>query len=180
MKLVTRFLSRARAFAIVIGFADGILTALTLAAGHLFNGQSPSLGLSLRIAGGSAVCGVFVFFTAEYARLRGELIRAEMQLNLTVRGRLATTKLGKRVRAEALLSAILSSGANFIGAFSPLLVGGYTHGPRVLMLSPSIIALALLGLLLAHTVQGRYILWIGGLVAAGIALSLFGVWLHIA
>lgn len=80
-------------FAIVVGFTDGILNALTLAADHFIAEARPSVALSLRIGFGSAICGVFVFFTAEYGRLRSELLDAERQLNLVPGGTFATTSL---------------------------------------------------------------------------------------
>jgi VIT1/CCC1 family predicted Fe2+/Mn2+ transporter len=180
MKLSSRLVGRAQAFAVVVGLTDGILTALTLAAGHLLSGERTSLGFSFRVALGSAVCGIFVFFTAEYARLRGELIHAEMQLNLPRRGRFATTQLGKQVRSEGVVSAILSSSANFLGAFFPLLMGTSGHLSPLGALVPSLAALGMLGAALAHTVHGNYAAWIGGLIVAGLALSLLGIWLHIA
>lgn len=167
-------------FAVVVGLTDGILTALTLAAGHLVAGTKPTFGLSLRIAVGSAVCGVFVFYAAEYARLRGDLIHAEKELNLSTRGRFVTTQLGKQVRLEAASSAILSSGANFVGALLPLVLGSVMPSPPLLAMFPSILALAVLGWVLARIVQGRAVSWIAALAAAGIVLSFVGVWLHIA
>jgi predicted membrane protein (TIGR00267 family) len=180
MKLVSRSFVRMQTFAVVIGLTDGILSALTLAAAHLFRGERPSASFSLHIALGSAVCGIFVFYTAEYARLRGRLIHAERQLNLPKHGIFATTQLGKQVRAEAVFAAVLSSGANFLGAFFPLVMAGAIHGSLFLAISPSLIALALLGIVLARTVHGSYIFWMIGLILGGIALSFFGVWLHIA
>jgi predicted membrane protein (TIGR00267 family) len=172
--------SGSQMFAIVIGLTDGILTALTLAAGHLVAGTKPTLGLSFRIALGSAICGIFVFYAAEYARLRGELIHAEKELNLSSRGHFVTTQLGKQVRAEAAMGAVLSSSANFIGALLPLFLGSLMPSPAVLAVVPSIIALAVLGWVLARIVNGRRVLWVGALVLAGIALTFAGQWLHIA
>lgn len=172
--------NRTQTFAIVVGFTDGILTALTLASGHLVAGTRPTLGLSFRIAFGSAICGVFVFFTAEYARLRGELIHAERQLNLSSHGQFVTSQLGKQVRADAFTSAFISSSANFLGALFPLCLGSFMPGPAFLAVLPSIMALGLLGLTLAHIVRGTAAVWIAALVASGVALSIIGVWLHIA
>ena len=180
MKLLSRSFFRTQAFAVVIGLTDGILSALTLAAAHLARGEPPSPGFSLRVAMGSAVCGIFVFYTAEYTRLRGRLIHAEKQLNLPRHGIFATTQLGKQVRAEAVFAAILSSSANFLGAFFPLMMGSVVHGSLLLAISPSLIALALLGAALARTVHGSYLLWVASLILGGIVLSFLGVWLHIA
>jgi VIT1/CCC1 family predicted Fe2+/Mn2+ transporter len=112
--------------------------------------------------------------------LRGELIHAEGQLNLASRGQFVTSQLGKQVRAEAFASALISSTANFLGALFPLCLGSLMPGPALLAVIPSIVALGLLGLTLAHIVRGRAVVWIVALVAAGIALSIIGVWLHIA
>lgn len=170
---------RRHAFAIVIGLTDGILTALTLAANDLVEGQRAASFLALRVAVGSAVCGIFVFFTAEYARLRSELLHAERQLNLTTRGVFASRHLGIQIRKEALGSAALSSASNFLGAFFPLLIGEFLHA-RYLALLPPVLTLAVLGAALAYTIQGRYVLWVISLAAAGVVFSWIGIVLHIA
>lgn len=179
-RAVHRATTSAQVFALVIGLTDGILTALTLASGHLVSGTRPTLGLSFRIALGSAICGIFVFYTAEYARLRGELIRSEKQLNFSTRGHFVATRLGRQVRREATASAVCSSLANFAGALFPLAVGSFMPGPPLLAALPSLLALATLGAALAHIVHGRSAVWVFVLVAGGIALSVIGVWLHIA
>lgn len=168
------------AFAIVVGLTDGILNALTLAAGHFVAGARPTIALSLRIAFGSAICGIFVFFTAEYARLRGELLDAERQLNLSSDGKLATTSLGRQVRRDAVLSASISSGANFFGAILPLILGAVLPGPALLAIVPSIVALGLLGAILANSIHGSTPLWTIVLMLSGVVFSVLGVWLHIA
>lgn len=172
--------NRNQTFAIVVGLTDGILTALTLASGHLLTSTRPTWGLSLRIAAGSAICGIFVFFTAEYARLRGELLHAERQLNLSSSGQFVTSQLGKQVRADALASAVISSTANFLGALFPLCLGSMMPGRALLAVVPPIAALGVLGIALAKIVMGNTLIWIAALVASGVALSLIGAWLHIA
>jgi len=42
------------------------------------------------------------------------------------------------------------------------------------------LALGLLGAVLAHTIHGRYFLWIASLAIAGLVFSFIGVLLHIA
>ncbi len=169
-----------RAFAVVVGLTDGILNALTLAAGHFVSGQKPTIQLSIRIAAGSAICGVFVFFTAEYARLRGELLDAERQLNLSDRGRLATTNLGRQVRREAVVSAFASSVSNFLGAFFPLWFGSVIPGRTLFALFPSVAALGILGALIARSIHAKLSLWVLALTLSGVLFSILGVWLHIA
>lgn len=169
-----------RSFAVVIGLTDGILNALTLAASHFVSGQRPATALSIRIAIGSAICGIFVFFTAEYARLRGELMESERQLSLAASGKFATTNLGRQVRNDAIASAAFSSAANFLGAFLPLWLGAVIPGQTVLAIVPSIAALGLLGAILAKSIHGRVALWVSLLMLSGIIFSILGVWLHIA
>lgn len=167
-------------FAIVVGLTDGILNALTLAAGHFVTGSRPSLMLALHIALGSALCGVFIFFTAEYARLRSELLEFERQLNLTSKGRLATTSLGKQVRKEAMFSGAVSSAANFAGALIPLMLGATVHGAAVFAIVPAIIALGMLGAILAWSIRGSVWRWTLVLMSSGVLFSALGIWLHIA
>jgi hypothetical protein len=86
----------------VIGPVDGILTALTLAAARILTPDQPiDISLALRIALAASLSGGFVFFVAEYARLRGELVHAARHLNLASTGRLATSHLGQEVLRES-------------------------------------------------------------------------------
>jgi predicted membrane protein (TIGR00267 family) len=165
---------------LVLGFSDGILTALTLAAGRLTSpGRVIPLDLALRIAAGALASGAFVFFVARYAELRGELVRAERQLNLTSRGRLAAGHLGSTVTNEAILSACISSVAAFSGALVPLLVAALFPAYRWASIAAALVALALLGAGLARAVHGRVLRWSLGLVAGGGALSVLGAYLKI-
>ncbi len=165
---------------IVLGLADGILTALTLAAGRLVHtGQGISVGFALRIAAGALAAGAFVFYVGSYSRLRGELIRAERELSLTSHGRLAATRLGWAVFIEALSTTILSSLADFVGALVPMLTAVLLPDFRGGAVLASLGSLGILGLVLARAVHGSYWLWSVALVAGGVVLSILGIRLHI-
>jgi predicted membrane protein (TIGR00267 family) len=180
MKSLIGFLRRRTLLPTVLGLADGILTALTLAAGQL-TGPSHELPISrgIRIAVAALVSSAFVFYVARYAQLRGELVHAERQLNLMSHGRLASTRLGRSVRIEAFVSAVVSSIASFLGALIPLLTGTlfptFRWGPVVTSLG----SLGILGIALARVVHGSSWSWCGGLVMGGVLLSLAGIRLHI-
>lgn len=166
---------------LVAGLSDGILTALTLGAGHMLPGSTPmSVSLALRVACAGAVSGAFVFFVAHYAERRGELVEAERQLNLTSHGRLATSRLGRAAIAEAAIQAAIASGCAFCGASLPLLVSALIPQPRWLGVLVALMALCLLGYFLARTVYGHTWRWMVGLLLGGVALTLLGVWLDIA
>jgi VIT1/CCC1 family predicted Fe2+/Mn2+ transporter len=172
---------REHAFALVMGMSDGILTALTLAAGSVLgSGQPLGTGLALRIAAASAVSGTFVFFAAEYSKLRGELAHAERQLNLTSRGRLAATRLGRAVLVETAVKAGLASLCNFLGALFPLALGAFLPRPAWLPVAAAIVALGLLGGAVARSVRGNSFRWAAGLMMAGLLLTLVGYRLHVA
>jgi hypothetical protein len=179
MKPLTRWFRRGDMFAIVIGMTDGILTALTLAAGKLLSGARPDSAMALRVSGASALSGAFVFFTAEYARQRAGLVHAERQLNLASHGRLATTRLGEAVRRDTLRSAGIAVACNFAGALLPLICGAHLPGPPWLAIPVAVIALGALGGAVAQSVYGHRILWVLALMAAGLVLSLAGVMLHV-
>jgi hypothetical protein len=148
-------------FALVVGLTDGILTALTLASGRLFaSTERLTLGLALRIALASSVSGVFIFFTAEYSRLRGQLVHAGRQLNLAAHGHLATTQLGKAIQRDAISAALLSSTCNFLGAILPLLLGVAFPVLRWLPVAAAVAILGILGAVLAHTVYGNALRWL--------------------
>lgn len=167
-------------FASVVGLTDGILTALTLASGKLVASDGRiTLGLSLRIAIAASSSGMFIFFTAEYAKLRGELVHASKQLNLASHGHLATTRLGKAVRREAVNSAFLSSMFNLLGAFIPLFMAVAFPLAPWLPIAIAVAALGALGAALAHTIHARIALWAPALMIAGAFLAFIGVKIHL-
>lgn len=57
---------------IVAGLIDGILNALTLAAGRLIHtgGEGATQSLALRVSVAAGATTIFVFFVAHYAQLR--------------------------------------------------------------------------------------------------------------
>jgi predicted membrane protein (TIGR00267 family) len=166
---------------IVAGVIDGMLTALTLAAGTLFNkGGALSLALVGKVAVFSACTTVFVFFVAHYTELRSELVRSERELNLLSHGRLATTRLGQQVRREALLGSLVASLCSLIGAAIPLLLGLLLPGLPVLSVALAVGLLGGLGALLAMSLFGSPLVWAIGMMLGGIALTLIGVNLDIA
>ena len=167
-------------FASVVGLTDGILTALTLASGKLLSSDGRiTLGLSLSIATAASSSGMFVFFTAEYAKLRGELVHASKQLNLASHGHLATTQLGKAVRREALNSALLSSMCNVLGAFIPLSMAVAFPLLPWLPFVTAVAALGALGAALAHTIHGHMAFWTPALMISGAFLAFIGLEIHL-
>ncbi len=167
-------------FALVIGLVDGILTALTLAADKIVSSHELiNITLALRISAATALVGAFIFFVAEYARLRGELVQAERHLNLMSHGRLATTQLGRVIFHETLRGTLISSFCSFLGALLPLMSGAVLSGPRWLPIFVAIVALVILGVGLAHSVYGSMVRWAVALIIAGIFLTAVGVKLHV-
>jgi predicted membrane protein (TIGR00267 family) len=162
---------------VVAGLIDGILTALTLAAGRLVRaeGEGATFGLALRVSVAAGATTIFVFFVAHYAQLRLELIRHERELNLTEHGRLAATSLGRRVFMEAMYKAILASVFSLIGAFLPLTLCTLLPSPAWLGLGITIVALGGLGALLARTFYGSSLIWGIVLLLGGVALAFVGV-----
>jgi predicted membrane protein (TIGR00267 family) len=171
---------RGRAFAIVIGVTDGILTALTLAAARVVSSADPlTVNLALRIAAASALSGMFVFFAAEYIHQREGLVHAERQLSLRSGGHLAATHLGRAVLRETLWAAVLSSVCNFAGALVPLLAGALAPERSWLAVAVGILVLGGLGVAGARATHGRLIVWVGALMAAGVVLAAIGLKLRI-
>jgi VIT1/CCC1 family predicted Fe2+/Mn2+ transporter len=171
---------RKHIFALVIGLTDGILTALTLGSSKVISSTEPiTIGLALRISSASSLSGVFVFFTAEYVRMRGELVHAERQLNLTSRGHLATTYLGRAVLQETVRGAVLSSVCNFIGALAPLIAGALLPGFSWLAIATALLVLGALGAVAGRYTYGSPILWAVSLICAGALLTLAGLKLRI-
>jgi VIT1/CCC1 family predicted Fe2+/Mn2+ transporter len=164
----------------VAGLCDGILSALTPAAGRMLDAARPmTMGTAFRVAAGALASGAFIFFVGHYAQLRGELVHAERELNLTAHGRFARTRLGAAVLRDALAATVIGSGCSFLGALLPLAISALFPGQAWLGIAAAIGILGLLGLGLARTLYGSSIRWALCLVVSGILLSYLGVRLRI-
>jgi predicted membrane protein (TIGR00267 family) len=180
VKAFSRLSWRENIFALVVGLTDGILTALTLASGELLAPAGKiTISLGLRIAVASSLSGIFIFFTADYARLRQELVHASKQLNLASHGRLATTQLGKAVQGDAVGAAFVSSLFNFLGAISPLIIGVAFPAPRWLPIVAAVAMLGILGATLARTLYGNMARWSVALMISGTFLAIVGMEIHL-
>ena len=162
------------------GLVDGILNALTLAAGRILRSADGSdLGLAVRVAIATGLTTAFVFFVAHYAELRAELLRAERELNLLSHGRLATTQLGRRALKSAASGALLAAMCGVLGAMAPLLMCAYVPGPRWIGLGGILVMLAGLGGLLAKSFHGSVIFWSVSIASAGAILTYVGLQIDI-
>ena len=164
---------------ITAGVIDGILNALTLAAGRLLKGGGADFALAWRVGAATAVTTLFVFFVAHYAELRAEIVRAEKELNLMSHGKLAQTALGRRAVLEALAGACLAAFCGLLGAMVPLLLCHFFAEPRWIGIVFTLALLGVMGWILARSVHGAAIYWCSALVAGGIALTWLGVALDI-
>lgn len=162
---------------VVAGLIDGILNALALAAGRLVHtgGEGATLSLAMRVSIAAGATTIFVFFVAHYAQLRLELVRHERELNFTEHGRLAATRLGRRVLLESLYKAMIASVFSLAGALFPLVLCTVLPTPAWLGLATTIIALGGLGALLARTFYGSPVIWSVGLLLGGIVLTFIGM-----
>lgn len=171
--------ARQHEFAVVLGLTDGILTALTLAAGRIVESRTGlSLTLGLRVATASAFAGGVVFFTAELARRNHELVHAEQQLNLLSHGKLATTRLGHFVLVESSKASAVVVVSNFLGALLPFLVGLISHFAWI-PICFALISLGALGAAIATVTYRSRMQWVASLILAGAALTVLGLWLRI-
>lgn len=165
----------------VLGLTDGVLTAVTLAAGALVapEGHPMSTRLAVRIALAALASSAFVFYVAQYSHLRDELVRLETQLSMTEHGKFAASHLGRQVAIEALFAAAVASTASFLGALIPLLLGASFHNFRWTAIVAAVGSLGVLGGVLARLVHGSFWRWPIVLMAGGVALSTLGIVLHI-
>lgn len=163
-----------------VGLTDGILTALTLASGRLLREhEAIDWNLAWRVATVSAVSGALTYFIAEYARQRRELVRAERHLNLTFRGQLAATRLGRAVFRDALTGMIAAGLCGFLGALLPLAIAAVLPSSGWMALLSSGIALSVLGAGVGRASRGNIIRWSLSLVGVGLFLALLGAVLHV-
>jgi hypothetical protein len=164
---------------IFAGLVDGILNSLTLAAGRLVNRGVIDPALVVKVATATGVTTLFVFFIAHYAELRAELVRAERQLNLTERGRLATSQLGRAALVAAIRGAGLATLCGIVGAVTPLVIFLVLPGSRELGFPFVFALLAMLGALLAKSFDGSPLLWASIIALAGAGLTWVGMKLNL-
>jgi VIT1/CCC1 family predicted Fe2+/Mn2+ transporter len=163
-----------------LGTADGIINALTLASATVIHGTGLTLSLALRVAAVALISSIFTVFVAEYGQLRAELARAERELSFTGSGRLAASHLGRQVAREAAVASAIASGASFVGALTPLLIGAALSGYSWSALIVAVAALGALGGALATAVGGQRRRWILTMMVMGIAVAAAGTYLNVA
>jgi predicted membrane protein (TIGR00267 family) len=178
MRRLRRLLAR-EPLALVLGVADGALTAVTLGAGRLVgNGPPIDADLAVRIALAATVTSAFVFFVARYSELRRSLVHAERELSMS--SHLAATALGSRVLRESAEAAAIAGLAGLPGALVPLGIGVLAAPASWVAILAAVLMLAALGVFIARGVQGSPLRWAAGMVASGLALSALGAALRIA
>lgn len=147
-------------FAIVIGLMDGILTALALASARIVGAGDPiSLDLAFRISAGAAISGLFIFFVAEYARQRAELVSAELHLRLSSEGKLAVGALGRSAFHKAVTGATISAACSFSGSLLPLLPAALFPKMAWLAMAAAFLALGILGVALSKVASANPVRW---------------------
>ncbi|WP_327049104.1 hypothetical protein OG320_15170 [Microbispora sp. NBC_01189] len=105
---------------------------------------------------------------------------AAKQLNLTSRGRLATTRLGQAVIREALSSITVAGAASFLGALLPVAVGVVLPGPSWVPLAISVAILGAPGAGIGAAVGGAPARWSCALAIGGACVAAVGLPLDIA
>ncbi len=174
------FIGRERLFFVITGLVEGMLTALTLAAGKMLRpGESIAGDLALRIGMAAGFPTIVVFFAAEYARQRQELLHMAHQLNLTRRERLADGKLGRQAWRESSLSALASGLCSFGGAAIPLLAAGEIPGSGWPAIAVTVGCLGGLGAGIGYTTASCKTCWALALVIAGGLLTGLGYLLQV-
>jgi hypothetical protein len=164
-----------------LGFADGILNALTLASASLLGSRAHATAeLSGRIGVAALVTAGFALFVAEYADSRGGLRHASRQLNLGSEKDLSATRLGRDALRRAGGHSALAAVSSLVGASLPLLLAAVLPGPGWIAAAISVAALGALGAVLAGAVLGSRLRWAFTLSLGGVAVTAVGAWLKIA
>lgn len=163
-----------------LGIVNGIINALTLASATVIHGTGLTPALTLRVGVVALISSIFTVFVAEYGRLRAELARAEHELSFTHSGHLAARHLGHQAARQTAVASAIASGASFIGAFTPLLVGAAIAAYRWSALIVSVAALGALGGALATAVGGKRRRSIITMMVMGTAVAAAGTYLNIA
>lgn len=165
----------------VLGLTDGLLNALALASSSILGTTgSVSVGLALRIGTAALITAAFTMYVADYAERRRTLVRASRELNLTKRGQLATTQLGRTQMRRSLAAMAIAAVASFAGAALPLLAGALLPVPPWTILALAILALAGLGWLLGKALAGNRLRWSALMGTGGLLVAFIGLQLQIA
>ena len=172
--------TRESLFFVVTGLAEGILTALVLTAGAILRpGHLPSLGLAVKIGLAAGCPETLVFFAAEYARQRSELLRIELQLNLTRSGRLASSRLGRLALRDAFGAALLSGTCAFAGAGIPLVIAAMVPGVTWEAIAIALACMALFGAGIGWATRSCKTCWAVAFTLSGAAVAVLGAWLQV-
>lgn len=172
---------RAALLPLALGFADGILNALTLAAASMLGSDAhATTGLALRIGIAAFVTAGFAVFVADYADTRGGLRHASRQLNLESESGLAATRLGRDALRRAVAQSLLAAISSLLGAALPLLLAAALPGPGWVAVAVAVAALGVLGAALASVVLGGRVRWALALIAGGVVVTVVGAWIKIA
>lgn len=167
-------------FFVITGLAEGILTAMILAAGRILEPSgAATAGLAVRVGLVAGLPEAVVFFAAEYSRQQGDLARMERQLNLPPRRQLAAGRLGRQALEQSLSAACVASACSFVGAAVPLVLASVIPGSGWVSLLAAATCLALLGYGIAYTLSGCRVCWALVLALAGGVLSVLGVYLKV-
>jgi predicted membrane protein (TIGR00267 family) len=165
---------------LVLGLCEGIITVLTLATKLLVkSGALVTLGFAVRVSLVSLITGLFVYFISQYSELRRELLHLELEINLTDRGHLATTQLGKKIINEAIIMTLVGSVFAFLGSFIPLLIAILVQSHKWASLVSAVVLLGILGIFLANLVHGSKVRWILSLIISGLLVAYIGLQLDI-
>ena len=167
-------------FFIITGLIEGMLTALTLAAGKMLRpGDALTGGLAVRIGLAAGFPTAAVFFAAEYARQRKELLRMAYQLNMIRRERLFAGNLGRQALRESFVSAVVSGLCSFGGATAPLMVASEIPGAGWASIMVVMACLGVLGAGIGHTTLSCKTCWALAFVVVGGSMAWLGYFLRI-
>jgi hypothetical protein len=166
-------------FNVALGLTDGLLTALVLTAGTLVGGAvRVSIDQAVRVSSAAALSGLFTVLVSDFVRLRVELSHAAQELNLTSVRPLLASRLGTKVRMQALAAALVTTACSFGGAMIPLASAALI---RVGWAGPAAAGTSLvaIGAVFGRLLSGNPLIWAMLLFSGGAMISLVGVWLRI-
>ncbi len=166
-------------FPLSLGFTDGIITSLMIAARLIFLHQPLALSLAFRIAIGSASVGAFSYFIATFASNRASLTRLSRQLNPSSPWKLFKGNLPNEVLIESIIGTTISGLSGFLGSLIPLGTFSITNSNVLVSLIATEAAMGVLGYSLSLSFDGRRIPWTSGMILFGIAVMLIGSYVKI-
>jgi VIT1/CCC1 family predicted Fe2+/Mn2+ transporter len=166
---------------VLLGFTDGVLTALVLASGTISGSVHgwPGVLLAIKVGVFAFTSGFFVYFVSRFFELRHKLLEVGRQLSVTDRRALLSTSLGRTATLDSAIGAVTASCCSFLGGAFPLTIAALVPEIGAMGLLTALAILGIMGLALGRMTMGSPLVWAAGMVVGGGVVAAIGAQLRL-